>query len=115
LSLHFMVPGVLALLLMVITTVLGAMAIVREKELGTLEQLNVTPLKRWELTVGKLLPFALIGMVDVILVVSVAVLWFEIPLRGASRSCSACRSSTCCARSAWACSCPRSPTTSSRP
>jgi ABC-2 type transport system permease protein len=82
LSLHFMVPGVLALLLMVITTVLGAMAIVREKELGTLEQLNVTPLRRWELTVGKLLPFGLIGMVDVILVVSVAVLWFEIPLRG---------------------------------
>jgi len=82
LSLHFMVPGVLALLLMVITTVLGAMAIVREKELGTLEQLNVTPLKRWELTVGKLLPFGLIGIVDVILVVSVAVLWFEIPLRG---------------------------------
>jgi ABC-2 type transport system permease protein len=82
LSLHFMVPGVLALLLMVITTVLGAMAIVREKELGTLEQLNVTPLKRWELTVGKLLPFGLIGIVDVILVVSVAVLWFQIPLRG---------------------------------
>jgi ABC-2 type transport system permease protein len=82
LSLHFMVPGVLALLLMVITTVLGAMAIVREKELGTLEQLNVTPLRRWELTVGKLLPFGLIGIVDVILVVSVAVLWFEIPLRG---------------------------------
>jgi len=82
LSLHFMVPGVLALLLMVITTVLGAMAIVREKELGTLEQLNVTPLKRWELTVGKLLPFGLIGMIDVILVVSLAVLWFEIPLRG---------------------------------
>jgi len=82
LSLHFMVPGVLALLLMIITTVLGAMAIVREKELGTLEQLNVTPLKRWELTVGKLLPFGLIGMVDVILVVSLAVLWFQIPLRG---------------------------------
>jgi ABC-2 type transport system permease protein len=82
LSLHFMVPGVLALLLMIITTVLGAMAIVREKELGTLEQLNVTPLRRWELTVGKLLPFALIGIVDVLLVVSVAVLWFEIPLRG---------------------------------
>ena len=66
----------------IVTTVLGAMAIVREKELGTLEQLNVTPLKRWELTVGKLLPFGLIGMVDVILVVSLAVLWFQIPLRG---------------------------------
>ena len=81
-SQHFMVPGVLALLLMVITSMLGAMAVVREKELGTLEQLNVTPLRRWELTVGKLLPFAVIGIVDVFLVVGVAVLWFEIPLRG---------------------------------
>ncbi len=81
-SQHFMVPGVLALLLMVITAVLGSMAIVREKELGTLEQLNVTPLRRWELTVGKLLPYGLIGVVDVFLVVSVAVFWFEIPLRG---------------------------------
>ncbi len=81
-SQHFMVPGVLALLLMIITAMLGAMAIVREKELGTLEQLNVTPLQRWELTVGKLLPFGIIGVIDVFLVVGVAVLWFEIPLRG---------------------------------
>lgn len=81
-SQHFMVPGVLALLLMVITAVLGSMAVVREKELGTLEQLNVTPLRRWELTVGKLLPYGLIGVIDVLLVVSVAVFWFEIPLRG---------------------------------
>jgi ABC-2 type transport system permease protein len=73
---------VLALLLMIITGMLGAMAIVREKELGTLEQLNVTPLRRWELTVGKLLPFGIIGVIDVFLVVGVAVLWFEIPLRG---------------------------------
>ncbi len=82
LSQHFMVPGVLALLLMLITGMLGAMAVVREKELGTLEQLNVTPLRRWELTVGKLLPFGIIGIIDVFLVVGVAVLWFEIPLRG---------------------------------
>jgi ABC-2 type transport system permease protein len=82
LSQHFMVPGVLALLLMVVTTVLGSMAIVREKELGTLEQLNVTPLKRWELTLGKLLPFGLIGIVDVLLVVSLAVFWFQVPMRG---------------------------------
>jgi ABC-2 type transport system permease protein len=81
-SQHFMVPGVLALLLMVITAVLGSMAVVREKELGTLEQLNVTPLKRWELTVGKLLPYGIIGVIDVFLVVGVAVFWFEIPLRG---------------------------------
>lgn len=82
LSQHFMVPGVLALLLMIITAMLGAMAIVREKELGTLEQLNVTPLQRWELTVGKLLPFGIIGVIDVFLVVGLTTLWFEIPLRG---------------------------------
>jgi ABC-2 type transport system permease protein len=81
-SRHFMIPGVLALILLVITTNLAAMAIVREKELGTLEQLNVTPLRRWELIVGKLLPYGLIGLVDVLLVVAVAVLWFEVPLRG---------------------------------
>jgi ABC-2 type transport system permease protein len=81
-SRDFMIPGVLALLLMMITTNLLAMGIVREKELGTLEQLNVTPLKRWELVLGKLLPYALVGMIDVFLVMGVALLWFQIPLRG---------------------------------
>jgi ABC-2 type transport system permease protein len=81
-SRHFMIPGVLALVLLVVTANLAAMAIVREKELGTLEQLNVTPLRRWELIVGKLLPYGVIGMVDVLLVVAVAVFWFEILLRG---------------------------------
>ena len=81
-SRHFMIPGVLALVLLVVTANLAAMAIVREKELGTLEQLNVTPLRRWELIAGKLLPYGAIGMVDVLLVVGVAVFWFEIPLRG---------------------------------
>ena len=78
----FMIPGVLALLLLVVTTNLSSMGIVREKELGTLEQLNVTPLRRWQLIVGKLLPYALIGMIDAFLVIAVAVLWFQIPLRG---------------------------------
>jgi ABC-2 type transport system permease protein len=81
-SRHFMIPGVVALLLMVVTTNLSSMGIVREKEVGTLEQLNVTPLGRWELIVGKLLPYALIGMIEVALVLSVAVLWFEVPMRG---------------------------------
>ncbi len=81
-SRDFMIPGVLALVLLVVTANLAAMAIVREKELGTLEQLNVTPLRRWELIVGKLLPYGLIGMVDILLVVAVAVYWFEVPLRG---------------------------------
>jgi ABC-2 type transport system permease protein len=81
-SRDFMIPGIVALLLLVVTTNLSAMAIVREKEVGTLEQLNVTPLARWELTVGKLLPYGLIGMVDVVLVLIVAIYWFEVPMRG---------------------------------
>jgi ABC-2 type transport system permease protein len=81
-SRHFMIPGVLALVLLVVTVNLAAMAIVREKEVGTLEQLNVTPVRRWELIAGKLLPYGLIGMIDVLLVVAVAVFWFEVPLRG---------------------------------
>ena len=81
-SRYFMIPGVLALVLLVVTANLASMAVVREKELGTLEQLNVTPLRRWELIVGKLLPYGLIAMVDVLLVVAVAVGWFQIPLLG---------------------------------
>jgi ABC-2 type transport system permease protein len=81
-SRFFMIPGVLALLLLLVTSNLAAMAIVREKELGTLEQLNVTPLRRWELIVGKLLPYGVIALIDVLLVTAVAVFWFEVPLRG---------------------------------
>jgi ABC-2 type transport system permease protein len=81
-SRDFMIPGIVALLLLVVTTNLSAMAIVREKEVGTLEQLNVTPLARWELITGKLLPYALVGIIDVVLVLVVAIWWFEVPLRG---------------------------------
>jgi ABC-2 type transport system permease protein len=81
-SRDFMVPGIMALLLLVVTTNLSAMAIVREKEVGTLEQLNVTPLARWELITGKLLPYGLIGVIDVILVLVVALYWFQVPMRG---------------------------------
>ncbi|OFW12294.1 MAG: hypothetical protein A3H29_12715 [Acidobacteria bacterium RIFCSPLOWO2_02_FULL_67_21] len=81
-SRYFMVPGILALVLLVVSTTLSSMAIVREKEIGTLEQLNVTPLARWELIVGKLVPYAILGMIDVFLVVGVAVWWFEVPLLG---------------------------------
>jgi ABC-2 type transport system permease protein len=81
-SQDFMIPGIVAMLLLVVTTNLSAMAIVREKEVGTLEQLNVTPLARWELIAGKLLPYALIGVIDVVLVLVVAIYWFEVPMRG---------------------------------
>jgi ABC-2 type transport system permease protein len=81
-SRDFMLPAISALLLLVITANLSSMAIVREREVGTYEQLSVTPLTRWGLIGGKLLPYAMIGMIDVLLVVAVTVFWFDVPLRG---------------------------------
>ncbi len=81
-SRYFMLPGIFALLLLVVTSNLSSMAIVREREIGTLEQLNVTPLGRLELIIGKLLPYGIIGLIDVIIVLLVIVFWFEVPLRG---------------------------------
>jgi ABC-2 type transport system permease protein len=81
-SQFFMVPGVIALVLMLITTTLTALGIVREKESGTLEQLMVTPIKPYQLILGKLIPFTLIGFVDILFVISVARFWFGIPIRG---------------------------------
>jgi ABC-2 type transport system permease protein len=81
-SRYFMLPGIFALLLLVVTSNLSSMAIVREREIGTLEQLNVTPLGRLELIVGKLLPYGVIGLIDVMIVLVVIVFWFEVPLRG---------------------------------
>jgi ABC-2 type transport system permease protein len=66
----------------VITSNLSSMAIVREREVGTLEQLNVTPLGRVQLIFGKLLPYAAIGMIDALIVLLVIVFWFQVPLRG---------------------------------
>ena len=81
-SRYFMLPGIFALLLLIVTSNLSSMAIVREREIGTLEQLNVTPLGRLELIVGKLLPYGIIGLIDVFIVLLVIVFWFEVPLRG---------------------------------
>ena len=81
-SRYFMLPGIFALLLLVVTANLSSMAIVREREVGTLEQLNVTPLSRFELIFGKLVPYAIIGMIDALIVLLVIVFWFEVPLRG---------------------------------
>ena len=78
----FYVPAVLAMVLMVMTMLLSAMGVVREKEIGTMEQLIVTPIRPWQLIVGKLAPFALIGIVQVFLITAVAVFGFGVPLRG---------------------------------
>jgi ABC-2 type transport system permease protein len=81
-SRNFMVPGVLALVLMIITMTLTSLAVVKEKEIGTLEQLMVTPIKPYQLIIGKLLPFVLIAGLDMMLVILVARFWFDVPLRG---------------------------------
>jgi ABC-2 type transport system permease protein len=81
-SSNFMVPGVVALVLMIITMTLTSLGIVKEKEIGTLEQLMVTPIKPYELILGKLIPFTLIGFVDMTIVLAIARYWFEVPLVG---------------------------------
>ena len=81
-SKNFMIPGILGLIIMIMTTMLTAMAVVRESELGTMEQLLVTPLTPSQLIVGKLIPYALVGFVEVFTVLPVVLFWFEVPLRG---------------------------------
>ena len=81
-SANFMVPGVIALILFIITAAFSSAAIVKEREIGTLEQLLVTPIKRHEFIIGKLLPYVIIGFLDVILVMVVGTSWFGVPLHG---------------------------------
>ena len=98
-----MIPGIVALLL-VVTTSPSTMAIGREREVGTLEQLNVTPLARRERIVGKLLPYALIGMFDVVLVTLVAVFLFQVPFLGSFPLLFLCSIIYLLSTLAWACS-----------
>lgn len=81
-SRNYNVPGVIALMIMLICLLLTSMAIVREREIGTMEQLMVTPLRPAELMIGKTVPFAIIGFFDMFLVTAVGVFWFDIPIRG---------------------------------
>jgi ABC-2 type transport system permease protein len=81
-SRNYFVPGVVVNIITLVTLMLTAMAIVREKEIGTMEQLMVTPIQPIELMLGKTLPFALVGLFDVTLAVGVALLLFHIPFRG---------------------------------
>ncbi len=76
------VPGVIAMVVMLVSLMLTALAVVREKELGTMEQILVTPLRPVEFLLGKTIPFVLIALLDVVLVTLVGVFWFEVPLRG---------------------------------
>ena len=78
----YYVPGVVAMVVMIVTFLLTAMSIVREKEIGTMEQLVVSPLRPLELVIGKLIPFGIVGIIDVFLVTCVAVIAFDVPIRG---------------------------------
>jgi ABC-2 type transport system permease protein len=77
-----MIPSIAGLILLVITTILMAMAIVKEREIGTLEQIIVTPIKPYQLIIGKIIPFAILGFIDILLVNAVMVFWFGIVIEG---------------------------------
>lgn len=81
-SRNYNVPAVIGLLLSLVCQLLTALAVVRERELGTLEQLQVSPLQPFELILGKTIPFALIALVDLALITTVALAWFGVPFRG---------------------------------
>jgi ABC-2 type transport system permease protein len=81
-SVNYMVPGVMCMILLVVTMLLTSLAIVKEREVGTLEMLIVTPIKARELMIGKTVPFIILGFVDMVLVLIVAVLWFRVPVAG---------------------------------
>ena len=81
-SRNYFVPGVVANILMMVTLMLTSLAIVREKEIGTMEQLMVTPLRPIELMLGKTLPFAVVGLVDMALITAAALVVFHVPFRG---------------------------------
>ena len=78
----FMVPSIIGLILAIITTILMSMAIVKEREVGTLEQLIVTPIKPMQLVIGKMIPFIILGFMDALIVLGVMVFWFGIGIRG---------------------------------
>jgi len=79
---QFMIPAIVVILLTILPMMLSAMSLVKEKEIGTLEQLMVTPLKRLELLVGKLIPFLILSYVELSIVMTVAILFFKIPMNG---------------------------------
>ncbi len=81
-SRNYFVPGVIAVVVTLVTLLLTSMAVVREKEIGTMEQILVTPITPWEFILGKTVPFALIGFTDVLIVTAVGVFWFGVPIRG---------------------------------
>lgn len=82
LSRWYFVPGVIGNLMLIMVMMLTAFAVVREREIGTLEQIMVTPIRRWEFILGKTVPFFLIGLFDAAMISMVGTYWFGVPFRG---------------------------------
>ncbi len=81
-SAYFMIPGVIGMILFALTSILTATAIVRERERGTIEQLIVTPIRPWELVVGKIFPYTILAFLNTIEVLAIGHFWFGVPVRG---------------------------------
>ncbi len=81
-SAYFMVPALIGMILQLMTTMLTSTSIVRERERGTIEQLIVTPIRSWELILGKILPYVLLALFDTLEILVVGTLWFDVPIRG---------------------------------
>jgi len=81
-SAYFMIPGVIGTILFALTSIATATAIVRERERGTIEQLIVTPIRPWELVVGKLLPYVILAFTNTLEVLTIGHFWFKLPIRG---------------------------------
>lgn len=79
---NYMLPSIVGLIIMLVTTSLTSLAIVKEREIGTLEQLIVSPIKPFQMIIGKLVPFAILGYISTIIVLTVMTLWFQIPIKG---------------------------------
>ena len=82
LSKYFFVPGVICMILLIVTTNLTAISLVREREVGTLEQLLVSPVSKSELIIGKIIPFIFIGLLDVLFIITAAYVIFSVPIKG---------------------------------
>jgi ABC-2 type transport system permease protein len=81
-SRYSFVPGVIAMVVMLVSLMLTALAVVREKEIGTIEQILVSPIRPVEFMLGKTIPFIVISLLDMVVIILVGVFWFEVPLRG---------------------------------
>jgi ABC-2 type transport system permease protein len=81
-SAYFMIPGVIGMILFALTSILTATAVVRERERGTIEQLIVTPIRPWELILGKILPYVILAILNTLEVLAIGHWWFDVPIRG---------------------------------